>query len=86
MTERHVIHPPVIEQDEDGRWFEIRDETHEFVKSDTCDSEGLLGYTSMRCSLAYTGCYDRACVCRCHDEARTVESSAGGTKTSNEER
>lgn len=32
------------------------------------DSDGLWGYTSMRCAADMDGCDDRACVCRCHDE------------------
>lgn len=72
MTERHE-HRATIQQDDNGGWYDIRDEWHEFVKSDTCDSSGLWGYVSMRCSLAYRGCDDRACACRCHDQARTIE-------------
>lgn len=46
--------------------------TTDLTPSPACDSEGLLGYTSTRCHYRYLGCQDRACVCRCHDQAQPI--------------
>lgn len=85
MSEHHVIHPPVTSHTPDGRAIVTQDEEHAFVVSPTCDSTGLLGYTSMRCAHRYLGCQDRACVCRCHDEAQPItddeEHGAGRGET-----
>jgi hypothetical protein len=72
VTERHVIHPPVVSTTPDGGVIVTQDEEHTFTTSPTCDSDGLLSYTSMRCAYRYLGCQDRACVCRCHDEAQPI--------------